>query len=220
MSNSSQIFKQVTNEITVLSRPHPATHPVTNENLIAGSLGDALDIICPVTIGMMDVEGHVIFVATSTTTATLLHMAVSTSDPNSKEALVRPTDGTEAEAAGPDRIFIEVNDRGVTPCFAMFPKVFPLTGGYAVLTAGATTTPTVTRPPPGLEFWKAALSYGIQHLHNHSIHDHDTLFDYDKLNQTAFTASDRDLVATFTTAVTYLTPEDPPISFSHQTRPP
>ena len=164
-------FKQVTNKITVLSCPHPATHPVTNKNLIAGSLGDALDIICPVTVGMMDVKGHVISVATSTATATtLLHMAVSTSDPLSEEGPV-PADGTEAKAAGPDRIFIEVNGPGVTPCsFAMFPKVFPLTGGYAVLTAGATPT-----PPPGFEFWKAALSYGIQHLHNHSIHDHDIL---------------------------------------------
>jgi hypothetical protein len=205
-------YKRTTNAIAVLSCPHPATHPVTNENLIAGSLGDALDIICPVTIGMPDVKGHVITIATSKTTATdTLRMAVSTSDPLSEEGPA-PADGTEAEPAGPDRIFIEVNDPAVTPCFAMFPKVFPLTGGYhAIPPAPATgaTTPPAPSAPTGFELWQAAISYGIQRLQDRSIHDHDTLFDYDKIEKAAFEASDRDLAATFTTAVTYLTPDDP-----------
>ena len=55
------------------------------------------------------------------------------------------------------------------------------------------------------------MRYGIQHLQNQSIvHSHDTLFDYDNFDRVDFDATgDRDLSPTFTTTITYLTPDDP-----------
>ena len=203
------LFKPTTNELVVLSCPHPATHPTTKENLLAGSLGDALDIICPVTIGMHDVKGHVISVATSKTVAIdTFHLPASTSDPLSEEGPT-PSDGTEAEQAGPDRIFIEVNDPSVAPCFALFPKVFPFPGRYSI--ASTARNPATTSPPttPAFDMWRSAMLYGIQHLQNHSIQGHDTLFDYDNIEKTAFDETDRDLATHFTTTITYLTPDDP-----------
>ena len=209
-------FKPTSSELAVLSCPHPATNPVTKENVLAGSLiGDALDIICPVTIGMQDIKGHVISVTTSkAVTSNTFHLPTSASDPLS-EAEPVPADGTAAEDPGPDRIFIKVNDPSVAPCFSMFPKVFPFPGGHTIPDQASTTDPpSPSRSPitttPAFEMWKAAMMYGIRHLNNHSIHSHDTLFDFDTLDKTEFDPTDCKLSSTFTTTITYLTPNDPP----------
>ena len=198
-------YKSSNNELAVLSCPYPETHPTSKENLIAGTLGDAFDIICPVTIHMKDVKGHVISLAPSKTIANETYqLPTSTSDPLNEEG-PPPADGTDPEQPGPERIHVEVTDPNVSPCFAMVPKVFPFSGGHSI---PSVVGPDVD-PPAAFTMWSAALQYGITNLQNKSIHDHDTLFDYDKIEKAAFEASDRALVSTFTVEVTYLTPDDP-----------
>jgi hypothetical protein len=76
---------------------------------------------------MRDVKGHVISITPSKATAVdTFNLAVSESNP--LDDLIVP------DPAGPDRIFIEVTDPTVTPCFALFPKIFSLAGGYSIPT--------------------------------------------------------------------------------------
>ncbi|KAI2495303.1 hypothetical protein MHU86_19202 [Fragilaria crotonensis] len=113
-------FKTTSNELAVLSCPHPATHPTTKENLLAGSLGDALDIICPVTIGMQDIKGHVISVATSKAVAIeTFHLPASASDPLSEEGprqLTEPRPNKPAPTVSSSKLTIPVSRRA-SPCF-------------------------------------------------------------------------------------------------------
>ena len=154
---------------------------------------------------MRDVKGHVIGIARNKTIAIeTFNLPVSTSDPLSEEG-PPPAEGTNPVQPGPDRIFIDVDDPNITPCFALLPKVFPFPGGHSIPT-GADADPA---PTAAFIMWDTAMRYGIQHLQDKSIHAHDTLFNFDDIEKAQFDASERDLVTTFSTIVTYLTPEDP-----------
>ena len=196
-------------DLAVISCPFPASS-ATNDAVIAGTLGDSLNIICPITISMRDVKRHVISITASKSTAVdTFNLAISTSDPLDEEGPL-PDDLTAPDPAGPDRIFVEVTDPTAAPCFALFPKLFAMAGGYSI-TPMPTTDETPTPATTGTEaftMWKSALQYGITHLQNHSLQAQDTLFVYESLEKPEFTAADRELSPTFTTTITYLTPDD------------
>ena len=203
-------FFKPSGDLAVISCPFPASS-ATNDAVIAGSLGDSLNIICPITISMRDVKGHVLSITTSKTIATeSFNLAVSTSDPLDEEGPL-PEDLTAPDPAGPDRIFIEVTDPTSAPCFALFPKIFPMAGGYSIPTVN-----TINDAPPlvpnteteAFTMWKTALQYGITNLQNKSIQEQDTLFVYASLEKDEFTSTDRELSPNFTTIITYLTPDD------------
>jgi hypothetical protein len=67
--------------LAVISCPFPTTATSTNEAIFAGSLGDRMDIICPVTIRMRDIRGHVITIAPTETMMKELNLATSTNNP-------------------------------------------------------------------------------------------------------------------------------------------
>ena len=105
--------------LTVLSCPFPTVKGT--EAVFPGSLGDAMDVICPVTIRMRDVKGQCITIASVTSIPTMLNLAISTSDPLNEEA---PTleEGAIAEPPGPDRLGLEISEPTDTPCIALLPK--------------------------------------------------------------------------------------------------
>ena len=57
----------------------PFLTAIRTEAVFAGTLGDSMDIICPVTIRMRDIKGYCITVAASNTSPTLLNMSMSMS---------------------------------------------------------------------------------------------------------------------------------------------
>ncbi|KAI2490016.1 hypothetical protein MHU86_24560 [Fragilaria crotonensis] len=148
---------------TTLSKDFPAD--TRTEAVFAGSLGDAMDVICPVTIRMRDVKGQCITIAPMTSLPTLLSMAISASDPLNEEG-PDPEEGTVADPPGPDRLGIEISDPTDTPCITLIPKIFPLTGGYSIPTANiidVTTTDTIRNLPgsPNLDefhLWYESMS--------------------------------------------------------------
>ena len=116
--------------VAVLSCPFP-TADGTNA-IFAGTLGNSMDIICPVTISMRDVKGSCITVLSSTAHPTRLNMmAMSASDPESEEG-PDPEGEAVAEPPGPDRIGPDITNPDAPPCIAAMPKVFPLSGGYRI----------------------------------------------------------------------------------------
>ncbi|KAI2500150.1 hypothetical protein MHU86_14356 [Fragilaria crotonensis] len=199
--------------LAVLSCPFPTA--LGTDAVFAGTLGDSMDIICPVTIRMRDIKGYCITVAASNSHPTLLNMATSTSDPITEEG-PDPEDGTVADPPGPDRIGLDITDPDATPCFAAFPKVFLLTGGHKIPT-GAKINVNNTDSVRNLnnatnleEFhmWYEAMRYGTVNLQNFSIHSKDTLFIYDQIDKAQF-IPDTNLVSKFTVKPTFLTPNDP-----------
>jgi hypothetical protein len=199
--------------LAVLSCPFPTA--IGTEAVFAGTLGDSMDIICPVTIRMRDIKGYCITVAASNTSPTLLNMAVSTSDPITEEG-PDPDDGTVADPPGPDRIGLDITNPDATPCFAAFPKVFLLAGGHRIPT-GVPVTVTTTESVRNInnvtnldEFhmWYEGMRYGTVHLQNFSIHSKDTLFVYDQLDKVQF-IPETNFVSKFTVKPTFLTPNDP-----------
>jgi hypothetical protein len=212
--------------LAVISCPFPTVTGNTNEAVFAGSLGDRMDIICPVTIRMRDARGTVITVSPTDVMPTKLNLAISTSNPIAEEG-PPPEEGTEADQPGPDRIHIDVVDPDDKPCFIRIPKMFPLPGGYSIpthdqpiktLTTSSLkplfiTNPTTqqkktTQPTDELLFWYETMRYGIVNLGNYSIHAKDTLFYYETLNKDQF-IPETNLTSRFTVAVSYLTPNDP-----------
>ncbi|KAI2499606.1 hypothetical protein MHU86_14901 [Fragilaria crotonensis] len=167
--------------LAILSCPFPTAKGT--EAVFAGSLGDAMDVICPVTIRMRDVKGQCITIAPMTSLPTLLSMAISTSDPLNEEG-PDPEEGTVADPPGPDRLGIEISDPTDTPCITLIPKIFPLTGGYSIPTANiidVTATDTIRNLPgsPNLDefhLWYESMRYGVVNLKNYSIQARDTLF--------------------------------------------
>ncbi|KAI2502457.1 hypothetical protein MHU86_12033 [Fragilaria crotonensis] len=149
--------------LAILSCPFPTAKGT--EAVFAGSLGDAMDVICPVTIRMRDVKGQCITIAPMTSLPTLLSMAISASDPLNEEG-PDPEEGTVADPPGPDRLGIEISDPTDTPCITLIPKIFPLTGGYSIPTANiidVTTTDTIRNLPgsPNLDefhLWYESMS--------------------------------------------------------------
>jgi hypothetical protein len=212
--------------LAVISCPFPTVVPDTKEPVFAGSLGDRMDIICPVTIRMRDVRGYVISISPNNIMQKELNLATSANNPIAKEG-PPPDDDTEADQPGPDRIYIDVVNPDDTPCFIRIPKLFPFAGGYSI---PPTTTPIKTKPTPSLEplftnsptsepneeptnskelmFWYETMRYGITNLENYSIHAKDTLFYYETLDKVQF-IPETHLTSQFTIAVNYLTPNDP-----------
>jgi hypothetical protein len=204
-------FIQANNKLAILSCPFPTQGP-EGEAIIAGSLGDSFDVICPVTIRLRDARGLVISVVTPKSYAVEpLDLPISQSNPIEEEG-PPPTDGTQPEPAGPDRIKIVIKDPDVELCFAAIPKVFPLAAGYTIPVSDETKKPiTIETPTPTtdlteFELWFEAMKYGVFNLKNQSIHHHDTLFVYDQLEKSEFKQDD--LVSKFTTTVTYITQDD------------
>jgi hypothetical protein len=212
--------------LAVISCPFPTVISATNEAVFAGTLGDRMDIICPVTIRMRDVRGSVITVSPTDVMPTKLNLAVSTSNPIAEEG-PPPDEGIEADQPGPDRIHIDVVDPDDKPCFIRIPKMFPLSGGYSIPTTNGNPTKTLsttslkplfstnsatqpkhtTQPTDELLFWYEAMRYGIVNLGNYSIHAKDTLFYYETMNKDHF-IPETNLTSRFTCSVTYLTPLD------------
>ena len=105
--------------LAILSCPFPTAK--RSEAIFAGSLGDAMDVICPVTIRMRDVKGQCITITPMKSLCTLLNMASSTSDPLNEEA-PDPADGIVADPPGPDCLDLEISDPTDTPRIVLIPK--------------------------------------------------------------------------------------------------
>ncbi len=202
--------------LAVLSCPFPTANGT--EAVFAGSLGDAMDVICPVTIRMRDVKGQVITIAAVKGIPTTLNLAISASDPLNEEAPA-PDEGTIAEPPGPDRLRLEINDPNDTPCIVLLPKIFPLAGGYSIpadTIINVTNNDTVKNMPgaPNLDelnLWFESMRYGATNLQNYSIQARDTLFTYAQLDAIPFTP-ETNLVSRFTVIVNFLTPNNPCIA--------
>ena len=203
-------FIQANNKLAVLSCPFPTQAP-DGEAIIAGSLGDSFDLICPVTIRLRDASGLVISIVTPKKYAVdTLDLPTSESDPLEEEGPVPPT-GTPTEPAGPDRIKIVIKNPLDEPCIAAIPKVFPLAAGYSIPIEATKDPITIETPIPQtnlteFDLWFEAMKYGTFNLKNQSIHHHDTLFVYDSIEKAEF--KPENLVSKFTTAITYVTPDD------------
>jgi hypothetical protein len=199
--------------LAVLSCPFPTAKGT--EAVFAGSLGDAMDVICPVTIRMRDVKGQCISIAPVKSIPTVLNLAVSTSDPIAEDAPA-PAEGEPVIAPGPDRLGLEISDPTDAPCIALFPKIFPLAGGYCIPpgeTLDVETTDTTKNIPgtPNLDefhLWYESMRYGVTNLQNYSINSRDTLFTYATLDPAPF-MPETNIVSRFTVSVTFLTPNDP-----------
>jgi hypothetical protein len=124
-------FIQATNKLAVLSCPFPTQTP-NDEGIIAGSLGDSFDIICPVTIRLGDAQGLVVsIVSPKATTGEILNLPISKSNPLEEEG--PPTaEWTDPEPAGLERIKVIINNPLKEPCIAAIPKIFPFAGGYSI----------------------------------------------------------------------------------------
>lgn len=229
MTCDSGLVKQIgiykpNKTIATISCPFPATNSA-HEDVIAGSLGDKFDIICPVTIRMRDMRGFVISITQAKALATIKYnMPTSSTDPLDEEG--PPTGEPETiTPPGPDRIHIDINNANGTPCFIAIPKVFPLTDGYTTpqtaniinldidnltqISDNTNPTNSAILDRDDFKIWNAAMNYGMKHLNNFSIHAKNTLFVYDNINKDDFDINKENLVSQFTTQVTYLTPEDP-----------
>ena len=212
-------------QLAVLSCPFPTTKGT--DAVFAGSLGDSMDILCPVTIRMRDVKGNVITIASIKSIPTRLKLAISTTDPLAEEAPDPvPIDANAADEQneilvapppGPDRLHLEITDPTDAPCIIMIPKIFPLSGGHNIPKGEPVTVATVAslkdnpEAPTMEEFhlWYDSMRYGIVHLQNYSIQDTDTLFSFEQINAEPFTKPDANTVKRFTIAVNFLHPTDP-----------
>lgn len=187
-----------------------------NEEVFAGSLGDSMEIICPVTIRLRDVRSDVLSICETRAEANMYSLPTSESNPLEEDAPQLDDDIEIVEVAGPDRIGIELNVATKEPCFVAIPKVMPTTSGTTVYAALYSTknsivdTPVMPSVLPGsmTAIWYEALRYGIRNLDNYSLHAKDVLFQYEGIEKAEFTTENRKLVSRFTTVVTYLTPED------------
>ena len=187
-----------------------------NEEVFAGSLGDSMEVLCPVTIRMKDVCGDVLSICETRAEANSFQLPTSESNPLEENAPPVPpnADGfVEIEPAGPDRIGIELDVATKDPCFVAIPKVMPVTSGdnvYAEFYEPVTSTLTMPTVEPGsmTAIWYEAMRYGMRKLENFLLQAKDVLFQYDNLEKAEFVADNRKLVSRFTTIVTYLTPED------------
>ena len=127
-------------QLAVLSCPFPTTKGT--DAVFAGSLGDSMDILCPITIRMRDVKGHVVTIASIKSIPTRLKLAISTTDPLAEEAPdpvpINENAGDEQNEIlvppppGPDRLHLEITDPTDAPCIIMIPKIFSLSGGHSI----------------------------------------------------------------------------------------
>ena len=199
--------------MAVISCPF-ATQDAAGEDVIAGSLGDALDIICPVVIRMKDARGEIVGISSSRILAEKFKLPISTSNPLDKEGPEPPPDSVEvAEPACPDRIKLDILDPSKQPCFVTMPRVFPFTPGYSVATnppLAITTNPTLQGVDPTtiLHAWYETIRYGCLNLENYSIHKKDTLFVYEGLEKSEFIAN-RNLASRCTVGVEFPRYDEP-----------
>ena len=186
-----------------------------NEEVFAGSMGNSMEVFCPVTIRMKDECGDLLSICETRAEANAFQLP--TSESNSLEEPAPPIDNklidVEADVAGPDRIGIVLNVATKDPCFVAIPKVIPVTGGetvYSEFYDNVTTTPEMSIVPPGsfAAIWDKAMRYGICKLDNLSLQAKDVLSQYENFSKDEFTSTNRKLVSSFTTIVTYLTLED------------
>ncbi|KAI2504002.1 hypothetical protein MHU86_10435 [Fragilaria crotonensis] len=207
-------FVQPNFKMAIISCPF-ATQNSLGDDVIAGSLGDALDIICPVTIRMKDARGEVISVCSSRVNAEKYKLAISTSNPLDEEGPELPADAVEMpEPAGPDRIRVDITDPTKQPCIVAIPKVFPFTPGYSIPTnppVSVTNTASLTNIDPDslLQTWYETIRYGCLNLDNHSIHARDTLFVYENLEKNELIANNRNLASRCTVGLEFPTYDDP-----------
>ncbi|KAI2511824.1 hypothetical protein MHU86_2556 [Fragilaria crotonensis] len=197
----------------VMSCPFPAQGR-NNEEVFAGSLGDSMEVFCPVTIRMKDVRGDLFSICETRAEANSLNLPTSESNPLEEEAPPNEDEFVEVEVAGPDRIGIDLNVATKEPCFVAIPKVIPVAGGekdYSEFKESLITTQAMPSVLPGSmqAVWYEAMRYGIRKLDNLSLQAKDVLFRYENLGKVEFETTNRAPVSRFTTIVTYLTPEDP-----------
>jgi hypothetical protein len=141
-------FIQANNKLAVLSCPFPTQAP-DGEAIIAGSLGDSFDLICPVTIRLHDASGLVISIVTPKKYAVdKLDLPTSESDPALEEEGPAPPTGTPAKPAGPDRIKIVIKNPLEKPCIAAILKVFHLAAGYSIPIEATKDPITIETPIP------------------------------------------------------------------------
>ena len=193
-------FVQPNYKLSILSCPFLTQGP-DNEDLIAGSLGDALDVIFPVTIRLKDVRGEILSVCTSRATAEKFKLATSKTNPLEEHGPPPPDDSvTMPEPPGPDRININIVDAANQPCFVAIPKVFPLTRGYTIPNNPAialATTPSLPDQAPDslINTWYETVCYGVLNLNNHSLQSSDTLFVFASIDQVELTGDNRSLTS-------------------------
>jgi hypothetical protein len=205
-------FVQPNFKIAIISCPF-ITQNAAGADVIAGSLGDAMDVICPVSIRLKDAQGEIISIGPSRANAERLKIAISTSNPLDEEG--PPAEGIEMpEPAGPDRIKVDITDPLKQPCFIAVPKVFPFTPGYSFPTSPPVSVSNTTSlagvdPDSVLQNWFETIRYGCVNLGNFSIHSKDTLFVYEGLDKIDFTAANRNLASRCTIGPTFLTPDEP-----------
>ena len=200
--------------LVVMSCPFPTA--MGEEAVFAGTLGDSMDIICPVAVRMKDIKGFCVTIAASNAVPTLLDMAVSTTDPVGEEGPAPAEEGAATEPPGPDRLGLDITDPTNPPCIVAYPKMFLLSGGYKLpegMPINVTTTESI-RDLPGvtnlneLHSWYESMRYGITNLDNYSIQAKDVLFTYAQIDSVQFTP-ETNLATHFTVTPTYLTPNDP-----------
>ncbi|KAI2510870.1 hypothetical protein MHU86_3491 [Fragilaria crotonensis] len=199
-------------KMQVMTCPFPAQGR-NNEEVFAGSLGDSLEVFCPVTIRMKDVRGDLLSICETRAEANVLKLPTSDTNPLEEDAPPNEDEFVEIEVAGPDRIGIDLNVATKEPCFVAIPKVIPVTGGvkdYSEFKESVVTESDIPSATPGsmTAVWYEAMRYGIRKLDNLSLQAKDVLFRYENLEKAEFTTANRALVSRFTTIVTYLTPED------------
>ena len=112
-------------KMTTLSCPFPTVGP-NDEEVFAGSLGDSMNLLCPVTIRMRDVRGEVVSICETRNVVNQFKLATSETNPLEEHGPPFP-EGEDATPPGPDRIMLNLTDANKEPCFVAIPKVFPLT---------------------------------------------------------------------------------------------
>ena len=188
-----------------------------NVEVFAGSLGDSMDIICPVSIRVRGATGEVISLHESRADVAQYDLPTSQANPLEEEGPPpsEALEGVVTQPPGPDRIMMNLNVADREPCFVAIPKDLPAMSGetaYANFSTSIVTTETMLRTfPPGsmTAIWYEAMCYGIRHLDNYSIQSRDTLFRFAGIEKAEFSAENRSLASRFTTiVVTYRTPDD------------
>ncbi|KAI2495641.1 hypothetical protein MHU86_18870 [Fragilaria crotonensis] len=160
----------------VMSCPFPAQGR-NNEEVFAGSLGDSMEVFCPVTIRMKDVRGDLFSICETRAEANSLNLPTSESNPL-EEAPPNEDEFVEVEVAGPDRIGIDLNVATKEPCFVAIPKSSLLRGeGLLEFKESLITTQAMPSVLPGSmqAVWYEAMRYGIRKLDNLSLQAKDVL---------------------------------------------
>jgi hypothetical protein len=176
-------------KLAVLSCTFPTA--CGTEAVFAGSLGDSMDIICPVTIRMRDVKEQCITLGSAKRNPIRFNLPTLGTDPLLEEG-PDPVKGTFAEPSGQDCLGLAIKDPSNEPCIILLPKVFPLADGYSIPSDTETTTTMITAttrttaqalPLEEFTMWYEAMRYGITNLGNYSIQARNVLFARQRTDQ-------------------------------------